>query len=100
MVDITKFKKDLKKDLADGRVAFEGEFADEINELLGLSREEIDKITPDGTDLQEYDKLITVVKAASRHNLSQAELVANIRELGDIAVSIAKKTKGLAKVVV
>lgn len=100
MVDITAFKKDLKKDLSDGREAFEGEFADEIAELLGLSREEIDAITPDGTDLQEYDRLITVVKTASRHNLSQAELVTNIRKLGDVAVAIAKKTKGLAQLVV
>jgi hypothetical protein len=96
MVDIRAFRKDLKNDLKAGREAFEGEFADELNELMGLSREEIDAITPDATDLQEYDRLIAVVKQASRHNLSQAQLADNIRALGDVAVRIAKKSGKLA----
>jgi hypothetical protein len=96
MVDIRAFRKDVKNDLRAGREAFEGEFADELNELMGLSREEIDAITPDATDLQEYDRLIAVVKQASRHNLSQAQLADNIRALGDVAVRIAKKSGKLA----
>jgi hypothetical protein len=96
MVDIRAFRKDVKNDLKAGREAFEGEFAGELNELMGLSREEIDAITPDATDLQEYDRLIAVVKQASRHNLSQAQLADNIRALGDVAVRIAKKSGKLA----
>lgn len=96
MVDIRAFRKDVKNDLRAGREAFEGEFADELNELMGLSRDEIDAITPDATDLQEYDRLIAVVKQASRHNLSQAQLADNIRALGDVAVRIAKKSGKLA----
>jgi len=96
MPDIAAFKRDLKKDLKAGREAFEGEFSGELDELMGLSREEIDAITPDTTDLQEYDRLIAVVKQASRHNLSQAQLAANIKALGDVAVTIAKKSGRLA----
>jgi len=99
-VDMKAFKKDLKDDLKAGREAFEGEFADELDELMGLSREEIDAITPDATDLQEYDRLIAVVKQASRHNLSQAQLVDNIKALGEVAVSIAKKSGKLAALLV
>jgi hypothetical protein len=67
---------------------------------MGLSRAEIDSITPDATDLQIYDKLIAVVKLASKHNLSQAQLVDNIKALGDVAVAIAKKSVALAALVV
>ena len=63
---------------------------------MGLSRDEIDAITPDATDLQAYDQLISVVKQASRHNLNQAELVNRIKALGGVAVTIAKKSAGLA----
>lgn len=76
--------------------AFRGQYAEEINELLGLSREEIDEITPDTTDLLAYDQLIEVVKEASRVNLKQAELVNRIEELGEVAVNIAKKVPSLA----
>lgn len=100
MVDLTAFKKNLKKDLEAGRKAFEGKYASEINDLMGLSREEIDAITPGMDDLQAYDQLITVVKLASRHNLSQAQLADNIKALGDVAVAIAKKTKKLAALLV
>lgn len=96
MVDLAAFKKNLKKDLMDGRKAFEGQYAAEINELMGLSRAEIDAITPDATDLQVYDRLIAVVKRASQHNLSQAQLADNIKALGDVAVTIAKKSARLA----
>jgi predicted XRE-type DNA-binding protein len=96
MVDMTQFKKDLKKDLEAGRKAFEGQYSAEINELMGLSRSEIDAIMPGAEDLQKYDQLITVVKQASQHNISQAQLAENIRALGGIAVSIAKKCGSLA----
>lgn len=100
MADVSAFKKDLKRDLDNGRKAFEGAYANELNELVGLSREEIDAITPDATDLQEYERLISVVKQASKHNLSQAQLVANVKALGEVAVSIAKKTASLASLFV
>lgn len=100
MVDLAAFKKDLRNDLDAGREAFEGEYAQELGELIGLSREEIDAITPDGVDLLVYDQLMAVVRQASRHNVSQAQLAANIRSLGEVAVSIAKKSAGLAQLLV
>src|SRR5688572_26994196 len=96
MADLAAFKRDLKNDLKKGREAFEGEYADELNELMGLSQEEIDAIMPGAQDLQEYDRLIAVVRQASRHNLSQAQLKANIMALGEVAVTIAKKSTKLA----
>ncbi len=76
--------------------AFRGQYADEINGLLGLSRDEIDAITPDSTDLQTYDQLTEVVKEASRVNIEQADLVNRIEAMGEVAVSIAKKVPSLA----
>jgi predicted GNAT family acetyltransferase len=93
--------KDLEREfreiLRKNHGAFVGKYAKEIDELLGLSRAEIDAIVPDTTDLEVYDQLMTIVKEASRRNLSQAELKSRIETLGDIAITIAKKSATLAK---
>jgi hypothetical protein len=80
------------------REAFEGKYADQLNGLLGLSRDEIDAITPGTTDLEIYDQLIAVVKEASRSNLTQAQLKSQIKALGETAVAIAKKVGSLAAI--
>lgn len=94
--DLEGFEQDLKNTLEQSCNAFNGKYKTELNELAGLSREEIDMITPDLTDLQKYDELITVVKAASAANLAQAELKNQIEKLGTVAVEIAKKIATLA----
>jgi hypothetical protein len=76
--------------------AFKGQYKDELNKLLGLSKDEIDSITPGTTDLQTYAVLVKVVEKASKDNLSQAELIANIKAMGDIAIKIAKKVPRFA----
>ena len=97
-IDPEEFRKSLQESIKKNREAFEGEYKDEIDSLLGLSREEIDRITPDTTDLVIYDQLITIVKEASRANIKQAELKAQIKELGNIGIEIAKKVPSLAKI--
>jgi hypothetical protein len=94
--DLEGFEQDLKKQLEQSNIAFQGIYKSELNELTGLSRDEIDSITPDTTDLQKYDELITVVKAASAVNLAQAELKNQIEKLGTLAVEIAKHVPSLA----
>ncbi len=76
---------------AEADLAFNGSYKDELNNLLGMSKEEIDSIMPGTTDLQIYSVLIKVVEKASKDNLSQAQLINNIKELGVVAVKIAKK---------
>lgn len=98
--DLDGFEQDLKKTLEQSGKAFSGTYKTELNELAGLSREEIDVITPDTTDLQKYDELISVVKAASAANLAQAELKYQIEKLGTVAVEIAKKIPALAAIFV
>lgn len=94
-MNIEEFKRRLREKMEENRQAFEGQYKDELNGLMGLSKVEIDAITPDSTDLLIYDQLVTVVKEASRANLGQAELKSRIEELGDVAVEIAKKVFGL-----
>ena len=94
--DLAGFTADLKETLKNSKNAFKGKYKDQLNELAGLSRNEIDAISPGIEDLQKYDALMTVVKEASRVNLEQAELTAQIRKLGSIAVTIAKKVPSLA----
>ena len=81
---------------AEADAAFRGKYKKELNELVGLSKEEINSVTPGTTDLQVYSVLIKVVEQASKNNLSQAQLIENIKELGDVAVKIAKKAPLLA----
>jgi hypothetical protein len=76
---------------AEADAAFNGAYKNELNQLIGLSKEEIDMVTPGTSDLTIYAVLIEVVKKASKDNLSQAQLVANIKSLGNVAVQIAKK---------
>lgn len=76
---------------AEADKAFNGEYSKELDELTGLSKDDIDSVTPDTEDLRVYSVLIKVVEQASRENKSKAELVDDIKELGDIAVKIAKK---------
>jgi hypothetical protein len=91
---------ELREILRRNHEAFVGKYAKEIDELLGLSRAEIDAIVPGTTDLEVYDQLVTVVKEASRGNLSQAELRSRIETLGEIAIGIAKKSATLANLFV
>jgi methionine aminopeptidase len=95
-MDIAAFRKKLEERAKANRQAFEGRYRDEIEGLLGLSREEIDLITPDTTDLEIYDQLITVVKEASAANIAQAELKSRVMELGQVAILIAKQVPTLA----
>jgi len=96
--DLDGFEKDLEETLKNGRIAFMGKYKSELNHLSGLSKEEIDEISPGNTDLLKYDELIAVVKAASSANLQQAELKNQITKLGDIAITIAKRVPTLAAI--
>jgi hypothetical protein len=94
-MDIDAFRTKLKKRAEENRQAFNGIYKEEIEGLLGLSRDEIDQITPGTTDLETYDQLVTVVKEASAANIAQAELKDRIMELGNIAITIAKRVPKL-----
>ena len=95
-MDIDAYEKRLRERARANRLAFEGQYRKEIEGLLGLSRKELERITPDTTDLEIYDQLITVVKEASASNIAQAELKSRIMELGGVAISIAKNVPKLA----
>ncbi len=94
-----EFKKRLQDKLDESRKEFEGKYKDQLKDLMGLSKEEISEITPDLVDIETYNKIIIVVKEASRANLSAVALKKNIEELGKIAVKIAKKVPSLAAII-
>jgi len=81
---------------SDADAAFNGKYKNELDKLTGLSREEIDSITPGTEDLRVYSVLVKVVEQASKENLSQAQLLDNIKELGVVAIKIAKKVPQFA----
>lgn len=86
----------FKKLFKEANAAFNGVYKVELDNLTGLSKDEIDAITPGTEDLRVYSVLIKVVEKASKENISKAQLVSDIKELGEIAVKIAKKVPKLA----
>lgn len=98
-MDLEAYRRKLQERAQANRQAFEGLYRQEIEDLLGLSRQDLDSITPDTTDLQTYDQLITVVKEASASNITQAELKDRIVELGDVAVSICRRVPKLSALI-
>ena len=91
-------KKVFDQTIKETRAAFDGEYAEQIKQLGTLSPAEIDSITPDHRDVEEYHKLMAVVKAASANNVKNALLADQIRQLGTVAVSIAQKVPSLAAI--
>ena len=89
------FRQRVRAALKRADEAFKGDYKAEIEGLLGLSKGEIDAITPGNADLEAYNQLIAVVKEASRVNLAQAELRERILSLGNVAVEIAGKVPSL-----
>ena len=97
MVDLDAFRSAVHTRFDEIDQEFDGEFAEELKSLAGLSQAEIDAITPDTTDVATYKKLMAVVEAASRHNVQAAELRQQIQALGAIAVKIVtEKVPALA----
>lgn len=92
---VKEYRKRLEERAKRNREAFMGKYRDELNALLGLSKEEIDRITPDTTDLEVYAQLISIVKEASADNIDQAELKDRIMELGKVGAAIAKRIPAL-----
>ena len=90
------FEERLRQRAEQNRKAFNGTYKAELDALHGLSKSEIDAITPDSTDMEIYAELIEVVKEASATNESQAALKTQILQMGEIAVKIAKKIPQLA----
>ena len=91
----------FKRDAAAGRKKFDSEkdlYKDELDKLKGLSDDELNDLLPDTTDRSVYNALIKVVEEAATKNLEQAKLVDNIKALGDVALSIARKIPALSAI--
>lgn len=92
-----RFRESVRRAFEHSDAAFRGQYADAVNELLALSRADVDQITPGAADLVTYDRLISVVKEASRSNLAQADLKRRIEDLGSTAIGIARMVPSLGR---
>lgn len=86
----------FSKLFAEADAAFNGAYKEALEKLAGLSKEDVDSVTPDTEDSRVYLVLIKVVERASKENSSKAQLIEDIKELGDVAVKIAIKVPQLA----
>jgi hypothetical protein len=98
MTELTDAEFDALMDqaIADADQAFDGAYKEEVSALLAISMAEIDTLTPGTTDLVVYEKLMAVVREASRKNASQAQLITRIKALGEVAIAIARKVPSFA----
>jgi hypothetical protein len=64
-MDRVAYKKKLEERAKANRDAFNGTYKTQLEGLMGLSKAEIDAITPGTTDLEVYAQMISVVKEAS-----------------------------------
>lgn len=86
----------LRKLAQKANKSFNGKYKEELDQLARLSKEEVNSVTPGEEDARTYSVLLKVVEEASRQNLTQSELVEDIKDLGGVAIKIAKKIPKLA----
>lgn len=87
-------KNRFSESFANADVAFSGLYADELKQLKGLSKEEINAILPASNSIQTYQTLVEIVEKASKDNLAQAQLISKIKCLGASTIKLAKKIPG------
>ena len=85
----------FEKAFADADKEFDSQYAQCLKQLKGLSEIEITSLSPKTNRQETYQKLIEIVEEATRKNISQSELGAKIRSLGEMAITIAKNISGL-----
>jgi hypothetical protein len=91
-------RRRIRAALARADEAFEGKYSEELEKLLSLSKVDLRRIAPEANSVEDYNRLISVVREASRINASQAALAGHIRSLGNTAVRIAGLVPRLAGV--
>lgn len=89
-------KNRFSESFANADIAFSGLYTNELKQLKGLSKEEINVILPASNSMQTYQALVEIVEKASKDNLAQAQLISKIKSLGTSAIKIAKKIPSLA----
>lgn len=97
MTDFDESLKDLEGLSEEAAAETDEALKAELNKLKSMTRTDLEKLRPQVTDQETYDKLIAVVKEATERNEDIAQIVTRVKGLGGAAVSLAKKIGGLAK---
>ncbi len=98
-IDLDRMFAEMDAAASRAERTLDGRFGSIYRELRGLSPEEINDITPDTTDQKEYERMIALVQEATDQNISQAQLVERIREMGDVAKKIADRVTSLSNLI-
>ena len=76
--------------------SFDNIYGNALSQLKGMSPAELAQVTPDTTSKEVYNKLVAVVEEAARKNLSQAEFVDKVKQLGANVKNIVAKIPAIA----
>lgn len=71
--------------------SFDDKYDTALEQLKGLTAEQIQSVSPTTNNQAAFNKLVQAVQTAKSQNLSQADLITNIKSLGDTAIKLAKK---------
>ena len=80
----------------DADQSFDGAYKNELAALKGLTPDQVQSVSPGTTNQETLNQLIQVVQQAQKDNLSQADLIDNIKALGSTAVKLAMKVPKFA----
>jgi translation initiation factor 2B subunit (eIF-2B alpha/beta/delta family) len=90
--DPHSYRNKLSKFIAIADAELEQKYAQEIDDLKGLSEQEIKEF---GGTTSQMQTVINELEKATQQNLSQAALIKNIKELGDSSYQFAKTVSDL-----
>ena len=71
--------------------AFNSVYEEALKQLYALSEEELSTITPDTTSKEVYKQLGAIIEEATHKNISQAEFINRVKQLGENAQKIIEK---------
>ncbi len=87
-ISMEEYEKILKKDIKDVKDEIKQKYAQELQDMEGLSDEEIEQL---GGTTSQMNEVIKEVQNATDQNLKQADLINNLKKLGKSTYSLAKK---------
>lgn len=96
---MTNYDDEFDDAFEDADAEFKKKYQKAIDELKGLSQEELDGIAPTTADKQAYELLIATVKDATEHNIALAEFRNRIKKLGQTALKIVDKIPSLKDII-
>ncbi len=98
MTDFEDSLKDLETQSGEAAAETDESLKKQLSTLMAATKTDFEKLRPQITDQETYDRLIRVVREATEKNENIAQLVTRVKKLGKGAAGLAKKVATIIKV--